>query len=263
MTLDHKSERWFTIILVTLFAISILICVYKINVLSEIVNQNESLISELKNQNETIENETEISIDKANKTTSFYVLKNKDLNNKLQQTYKTIAEQNQREESIYEEIKTLKNKITKLQDRISELETELQTQNVMNSYSTIRYTMSELEMLYCLVQNECGSSNIAHKRIIVDIVINRVQNHKFPNTIYDVLMQDGQFASVYTWATTDLKIDDDTIQAVNEVLSNSVVNESQGALYYYSPQYVNDKSTISWFESKVFLFEMYGHRFFR
>ncbi|HBL84288.1 MAG: hypothetical protein A2Y17_07465 [Clostridiales bacterium GWF2_38_85] len=263
MTSTNKSNRWFSIILIALLATCSMVCVYKIGFLSEIAYKKESLITNLNEQIDILKNETASSIDKANNTTSFYAFENKALTKELQQAYATITEQEQREGLINDENNTLKNQISKLQDMISELEEEMQTHNVMYSYSTIRYTNTELEMLCFLVQKECGSSDVEHKRIIVNIVLSRVKNQQFPNTIFDVLMQEGQFTSVYDWASSNIKINENTIQAVNEVLSNTVVDNSQGALYYYSPRYVSDYSVMAWFETRVFLFEKYGHRFYK
>ena len=46
------------------------------------------------------------------------------------------------------------------------------------------------------------------------------------------------------------------------MIEHVVEREVHGALYFYAPQYTNQK-TASWFENKLqYCFEMEGHRFF-
>ena len=118
-------------------------------------------------------------------------------------------------------------------------------------------------MLICIVQNEGGSSEIEHERIITYIVLNRVKSARFPNTISEVVTQEGQFATITAWQTENKAYDENTVKAVDEALAGIALDESRGALYFYSTKYLTDADAIQWFELKTFLFEAYGQRFFK
>lgn len=121
-------------------------------------------------------------------------------------------------------------------------------------------SVSDRELLYHLVEHEIGSGSLEHKRIIAQVIINRVNSPKFPDTIRGVIYAPGQFSGVgeIMYMTPDAE----TIQAVDEVLDGECEDNSQGAVYFYNPRYVGG-STKRWFESLDFLFEMEGHRFFK
>lgn len=59
--------------------------------------------------------------------------------------------------------------------------------------------MSDLEMLAIVIYQEVGGD--AHcnecRRRVADIVLNRVSSDKFPNTIYEVLTEKGQYGLLY------------------------------------------------------------------
>ena len=55
---------------------------------------------------------------------------------------------------------------------------------------------AELELLACLVYAEAGIEDIHGKRLVVDVVLNRVDSDRFPNTITDVIYEKNQFSTV-------------------------------------------------------------------
>ena len=62
-----------------------------------------------------------------------------------------------------------------------------------------KYTEHELNILARVVYAEAGSDWITdeHQRAVASVVINRKNDHRFPNTIEDVVYQKGQYACVY------------------------------------------------------------------
>lgn len=54
----------------------------------------------------------------------------------------------------------------------------------------------ELNLLACLVCAEAGGEDLYGKRLVVDVVLNRVGDPAFPNTITEVIYQDWQFSPV-------------------------------------------------------------------
>lgn len=54
----------------------------------------------------------------------------------------------------------------------------------------------ELEELAILVQAEAGNQDLKGKRLVVDVVLNRVDSDRFPNSIHDVIYQKNQFSTI-------------------------------------------------------------------
>jgi spore germination cell wall hydrolase CwlJ-like protein len=61
------------------------------------------------------------------------------------------------------------------------------------------WTEEELDMLAALIHYEAGSNDCTnrHQQLVGQVVINRVNSDEFPNTIYDVIMQKGQYGPAY------------------------------------------------------------------
>lgn len=59
--------------------------------------------------------------------------------------------------------------------------------------------MTNRELLACVVYQEAGWSKSCDecRKRVVDVVLNRVESPYFPNTIYEVLMQKGQYGTYY------------------------------------------------------------------
>ncbi|MEG2597365.1 MAG: cell wall hydrolase [Oscillospiraceae bacterium] len=129
--------------------------------------------------------------------------------------------------------------------------------------SVVECTREESEMMAYIIQQEVRGATLKHKRILANIIVNRVKSDAFPNTIEDVIFQKNQFTSTQNYYSHTYKPDANTRQAVKEVLSGSCEDLSQGALYFYAPKWTKSK-IASWFENRLtFLFELEGHRFFK
>ena len=67
-------------------------------------------------------------------------------------------------------------------------------------FCTLKVFASENEktitMLAKLVQAEAGNQSIEGKRFVVDVVLNRVDNEAFPETIDEVIYQNNQFSVI-------------------------------------------------------------------
>ncbi|MEA4831066.1 MAG: cell wall hydrolase [Oscillospiraceae bacterium] len=121
----------------------------------------------------------------------------------------------------------------------------------------------ELRMLYCVVQREVDNLGLEHKRIIAEVIINRVKSDKFPNTVSDVLHQKKQYPTIINFYNTTFVPDETTIQAVNDVINGRCEDRSCGALYFYDPEYTSDE-VAAWFESDLcYLYTIDCHRFFK
>lgn len=126
-------------------------------------------------------------------------------------------------------------------------------------------------MIECVVQNEVGNCSIEHKRLVAQLIINRVESGIFPDTVYEVLHQDGQFTAIDNYYKKRIEVTEETKQAVYEVVNDICKDNTNGALYYYNPKFTS-KKIGRWFERDLeYLFsytdELYGvkytHKFFK
>ena len=118
-------------------------------------------------------------------------------------------------------------------------------------------TDEEIEMLKYIVEQETRGGSYRHKCIVTNVVLNRVKDSRFPNTVREVLLQKNQFSSTWNYYQKRNKPDEKTENAVNNVLNGKERDESNGALYFHS------MSSDGWFSSLSFIMEMEGHRFFK
>ena len=72
----------------------------------------------------------------------------------------------------------------------------------------------ETELLWRLVESEAGNQSLLGKRLVVDVVLNRVDDPRFPDSIKEVIYQPGQFAVVDNGAIYTVAPSAETIQAV-------------------------------------------------
>lgn len=131
-------------------------------------------------------------------------------------------------------------------------------QSVVNTpIQQFSITDEEIEMLKYIIEQETRGGSYKHKCIVTNVVLNRVKDSRFPNTVKGVLLQKNQFSSTWNYYQKRNKPDDNTVNAVNDVLNSRVEDESNGALYFHS------MSSDGWFSSLCFVMEMEGHRFFK
>ena len=61
-------------------------------------------------------------------------------------------------------------------------------------------SLSRTDLLYTLVQAEAGNQDLDGCRLVADVVLNRVADSHFPNTIEQVVYAPGQFSVVHNGA---------------------------------------------------------------
>lgn len=123
---------------------------------------------------------------------------------------------------------------------------------------------SDYEALLRIVESEAGCEDETGKLLVANVVLNRVKNDKFPDTIEEVIMQrengTTQFSPVANGRFYTVEISEETYEVVNRALCGEDV--SQGALYFAARKYANPDK-MKWFDNHLtFLFEYGGHEFF-
>jgi N-acetylmuramoyl-L-alanine amidase len=78
-----------------------------------------------------------------------------------------------------------------------------------------------LELLALCVEAEAGNQDQLGKRLVVDVILNRVDSPRFPNSIEEVITQKGQFEA-YETGKVDLiwSPSEETYEAVKMELEN-------------------------------------------
>lgn len=74
--------------------------------------------------------------------------------------------------------------------------------------------LRELVYLAKCVEAEAGNQDTLGKRLVVDVILNRVDSEKFPNDIISVIEQEGQFSVVANGSIEMVKASEDTWNAI-------------------------------------------------
>ena len=115
----------------------------------------------------------------------------------------------------------------------------------------------ECRMLMKIAMAEAEGESVEGKALVMRVILNRVQDEAFPDTVEEVINQKGQFSPVEEggrYYTTEYN--SECQEALEMVLEGW--DESQGALYFESC--AND----SWHSRNLeYLFEEGNHRFYR
>lgn len=138
------------------------------------------------------------------------------------------------------------------------------TTNVITRKSNIKITQSEYDNLLCLVEAEAGGEDLMGKMLVANVVLNRVKDKRFPDSINEVIFQSDngvtQFSPISDGRFYSVKVSEETVEAVNLVLQGE--DYSQGALYFAARKSANE-TKMRWFDEKLdSLFVYGGHEFF-
>lgn len=166
-------------------------------------------------------------------------------------------------ESTKDSDKTSKESKKKSKDSESK-DTKKSDEDKKKKYA-IDLTDEEIDILQRIVEAEATGENIKGKILVANVILNRVKDDDFPNTIKGVVFQrDGstyQFSPIKDKRYWSVKISKDTVKAVERVMQGE--DYSKGALYF-SARSRADKSSMRWFDSHLdFLFRYGGHEFFK
>jgi N-acetylmuramoyl-L-alanine amidase len=129
----------------------------------------------------------------------------------------------------------------------------------------INLSDKEIEILQRIVEAEATGENIKGKILVANVILNRVKDDSFPDTIEAVVFQkDGntyQFSPIKDNRYWSVKISEETVEAVERVMQGE--DYSKGALYF-SARSRADSDSMRWFDNNLeFLFAYGGHEFFK
>ena len=137
--------------------------------------------------------------------------------------------------------------------------------NVLEMEWKYPLAVSEWEVLCRIVEAEAGGEDEEGKLLVANVVLNRVNSDKFPDTVSEVVFQKEQgvtqFSPVSNGRYYCVEISEETINAVGRAMKGEDI--SQGALFFAARKYA-DSDRMRWFdENLTFLFQHGGHEFFK
>ena len=139
----------------------------------------------------------------------------------------------------------------------------LTLQSVEKEYYSI--TEEEKWILYKLVEAEAGTEDRIGKILVANVVLNRLENDSFPDTVEGVVFQESdgvaQFSPVSNGRYESAKPQEDTIEAVEAALKGE--DYSEGALYFMARKHA-DCENVKWFDNALDKVVIHGgHEFYK
>lgn len=109
-----------------------------------------------------------------------------------------------------------RNEIVETEMAVPEESSEVVEEEDLEEQIELEDYMGELELLAAIVEAEAGNQDLKGKRLVADVVLNRVESDRFPGTITDVIYQKYQFSSVWDGSLDKAywNISDDSFTAV-------------------------------------------------
>lgn len=102
----------------------------------------------------------------------------------------------------------------------------------------IDITPEDIELLARLAWREARGEGLLGMRLVIEVVFNRVLSDKFPNTIYDVLYQPGQFApSGGALELNDITPTEAQYEAVRLAITETPILEPDVVFFATTPLY--------------------------
>lgn len=131
-------------------------------------------------------------------------------------------------------------------------------QNEVIEEPRITVTNEEKELLARLVEAEAGGEPFGGKVAVAVVVFNRVLSPEFPNDVYSVIYQKGQFSPVIDGSINNTP-SDDSRKAVEEAIGIINRREEKGAIYFYNPKTAENR----WLDTRPTVAEIGNHVFKR
>lgn len=129
----------------------------------------------------------------------------------------------------------------------------------------IQLSKKDKDVLLRIVEAEATGEDVAGKMLVANVILNRVNSEKFPDSVEAVVFQRSgrkyQFSPIRDGRYYKVQISDTTEEAVERVLYGE--DESKGALYFMSRRQAS-KGNVRWFDrSLTFLLEYGTHEFYK
>lgn len=111
-------------------------------------------------------------------------------------------------------------------------------QDSAERWDGIIITPEEIEVLARLAWREARGEGLLGMRLVIEVVLNRVLSDKFPNTVFEVLYQPGQFApSDGALELGDITPGEDQYEAVMLAITETPILEPDVVFFATTPLY--------------------------
>ena len=164
-------------------------------------------------------------------------------------------------------------RIKKIEENVAEFDISASMESSVNYFEEKSLSMSQspalmsdedYDTLLHIVEAEAGTEDIKGKILVANVIMNRVKNEEFPNTVTEVVWErtNGvpQFSPTYDGRIHEVTISEETREAVRQVLEGT--DYSEGALFFIQKSEA-EKHNVSWFEKDLKKLFKYGvHEFY-
>lgn len=89
-----------------------------------------------------------------------------------------------------------------------------QIEDIVDTVPAVTLSESDFDLLCSCVEAEAGNQSVEGKRLVAAVVLNRVDDSAFPNSISGVIKQKGQFHVVSSGSINRVKVSEETTSAV-------------------------------------------------
>ena len=123
---------------------------------------------------------------------------------------------------------------------------------------------TDYDNLLRIVEAEAGTEDIKGRVLVANVIMNRLKNDEFPDTVTDVVWDHRygvpQFSPTYDGKIYEVTVTDETKEAVKQALNG--VDYSEGALFFIQRQ-AAEKDNVAWFDKDLKKLFQYGvHEFY-
>jgi spore germination cell wall hydrolase CwlJ-like protein len=138
---------------------------------------------------------------------------------------------------------------------------EVDGDDIKTAFNNLKFTKRDVKILYKIIEAECEGQSKKDKKNVTSVIINRLLNGKFGNSVYEVVFAENQFSSIDNKRYDNAKPTNDTKDAVDDVLDNGVTTE---ATYYSNLDNVTQRMRNWFYSSFTYLFtDDANHSFFK
>ena len=117
------------------------------------------------------------------------------------------------------------------------------------------FTENEQEIFFRIVEAEATGLKLSQKINVANVILNRIDSDKFPNTMKEVVFADGQFSPIGDGRYFEVEITKETIKACEKAFEEK--DTTKGSLYF-------DCAKNSWASNnKEFVFSDKKHCFYK
>lgn len=130
-------------------------------------------------------------------------------------------------------------------------------EEIVENQKVVEMNIDEAQLLMKLARSEAGDNGVEAQLLVMNVVMNRVNDENFPDSIKEVIYAKNQFSVVSNGSMKKTEPSADSHLALAKLESGEDI--SKGALFFESSSNTNG----SWHKTREFLFEKYGQRFYR